>query len=585
MIKLQDIKSKHVLVVCIIFAGIFLSFFYPGEMGGEGWIYWLFAKIFRETGGLIVNDRGPLYTIYLSIFLKFSYPLSVYLEYIVTSFIVLSGMIAFFRKYIGLWPAVFAALLWLPFLHIADPPVQILALACSCWAMVIRTAKQGRFWNAAFYLSLGLAYLFRPSFLILIILFAAWDIYNLLKRTRSFSRSISMIRPRVADWPLVILAIFIVSFPLMQSDSPWNNSWGATSKWFPVDGKSLLTAGFFHEYNMMYIQERYGAPGDHDFYFTQKEIFGNATTIPGAITANPKFLFRTIVADYLRLPVEGIQLTAFFPLSLLPGISPALEHIFDSIAAKALIAAFSLALWAMIIYGGFKSARNGSIRLFFVGNLLMVLSFQAFSAPKSRYLLPLIPIMVFSAAWYGSIFGEYLRKRRVISARLLVLAVPFFLLVFSSGLWTWGYAGVNMASQISSGEYHLMEGKGFSMKASYNLIEPLIKYCKGILTYEHKFFVPFFDVPMGNVYDVFEIPPFGRLGDNYYDGLRPERINCLFLSETLMASQSYATNSQIRYANYIKPYAEELKRMGAKAYSVPRYGEVVILQGNKTASD
>ena len=85
------------------------------------------------------------------------------------------------------------------------------------------------------------------------------------------------------------------------------------------------------------------------------------------------------------------------------------------------------------------------------------------------------------------------------------------------------------------------------------------------------------NVPLDRVYDVWEIPPFGQLGESVYDGLRPDRVDCVLVSDSLTTVVGYATNCQIRYQNYVKPYVEQLQDVGARTYEIQGFGKAVIL--------
>ena len=88
---------------------------------------------------------------------------------------------------------------------------------------------------------------------------------------------------------------------------------------------------------------------------------------------------------------------------------------------------------------------------------------------------------------------------------------------------------------------------------------------------DHVFIGTFMDVP---VYDIQEIPPFGKLDDSGYSGLNPDRIDCVVANSYV---QSFYPH---RYPNYIKPYVDNLKSLGASIYEVPRYGQIVVLGGS-----
>ena len=144
--KVAWVKNNSITLALagLVVAAVALSLLTRWEMGGETWGYWLFARILWETQEFIIPDRSPLYTLYLNGFRWLGYPASVTVEYMTTSFIVVAALVALFKRYLGLVIAVLAALLWIPFIQVAEPPTQKLALACVCWAVVARRGHDTR---------------------------------------------------------------------------------------------------------------------------------------------------------------------------------------------------------------------------------------------------------------------------------------------------------------------------------------------------------------------------------------------------------------------------------------------------------
>jgi len=168
-------------------------------MTAEAWGYWFFARVFAETGKFIVLDRSPLYTLYLNGFRWLEYPTSVTVEYVVTSVFSVISLVALFKPYLGWRRGVLAAILWIPFLQqIAEPPVQRIALALQCWAVVARRTTRERFRVAVSYALLGLSVMFRATSIVILALFVVWDILRTLKQ-RGLGPSLALLRPRRAD--------------------------------------------------------------------------------------------------------------------------------------------------------------------------------------------------------------------------------------------------------------------------------------------------------------------------------------------------------------------------------------------------
>ena len=125
----RPIEFKLVALVALTLAASVLILFGGYEVGGEGWSYWLWAKVFAEDGTFNVSSRSAIYALYLNAFVWLGYPASVTVEHLVSGLIVVAATVTLLRSYMGLGLEFLAALLWLPFLQTAEPHVQKLALA------------------------------------------------------------------------------------------------------------------------------------------------------------------------------------------------------------------------------------------------------------------------------------------------------------------------------------------------------------------------------------------------------------------------------------------------------------------------
>lgn len=609
-----------------IVGAVGLSMLNQWEMTPEAWGYWFFARVFAESGRFIVLDRGPLYTLYLNGFRWLGYPGSVTVEYLVTSVFSVVSLLVFFRPYLGLGLAVLSAVLWIPFLQqVAEPPVQRIALALMCWAVVVRQAKQDRFGLAVSYALLGLAYMFRPTSIVAILIFATWDILRILQQN-GLTTLRSVMIPRRKDWPIGLVLVLFIWIATMQSPHPWNNVWAATTRWFPNDGKSIADGAFIQNFNVAYILRKYGSLEGKDFYFTNQELFGRAGNMLQAVRSNPQFVVEQLAINIRNLPGAMIQLTELQRIPLVP--------------SRIIIVAGSIA----ILYGAFRASKSEAMILFLVINAIH-LGITALSYVKVRWMYPAIPILILSAYWYGvqlngfttrvlsrgpkallwsgvvglGLLSLYLIFRvaftpvgpvmwsaavigYVISVILVAvgkfgsqdatrrwssflsrLAVPVMLVILSNGT-SWINAISVIVGDIRRGELHVLErghlpskDASFNMKASFTAWNPLLHECKGILALESTFIGAFADVPMERVYDIWEIPPFGQLDASVYDRLHPNRIDCVLVSEMLATEIGGGTNWQIRYESYIKPYVRQLQGMGAMTYDIPRFGQAIIL--------
>lgn len=553
----------------IILIGVVISLFNHWEPGGETWGYWFFARIFAETGRFLILDRSPLYTLYLNLFRWLGYPASVTAEYIVTSCIVIFSLTVLFRRYLGLGLAVFVSLLWLPFLQIAEPPVQKLALACSCLAIVVRSTNRNKFYFVLSYALLGLAYAFRFTYVLMILVFAIWDIVKLIKH-KGVRSLVSLLRPRLNYWPVLIVLALFIFFPLRQSVHPWNNVYFASTKWFPDQGKTQLTGSFVRHEESSQIK---------DVYFSTQKSFGGATTLTGMIMANPKLIAKLLLKNIKSLIPVAVSPTDIYRIYLrLPLRGYFMEPLGFLLAVLLLI---------IIINGAFRLGKDEATVLFIVANCALI-GVTVLSLPKYRYTVPFIPVLTLSAYWYGvklrhriikwsEFFASKTLKRWF--ALLGFLCLPALIIVFSNGTSNWLHLTTGLAGDLVRKEARILQAPNY-IKGSFTQVNRLTQGCKGIMAFEHTFIGAFTVIPLDKVYDVWEIPPFGQLDNSVYSGLTTERVDCLLISNELKSGGGFANNQQVRYQDYIKPYVEKLRNLGAHTYELAKFGEMVTLNAS-----
>ena len=625
---LNERATSTIIAISIIVSVVILSLFNRWEPCGESWGYWLFARIFSEEGRFIVLDRSPLYTLYLQIFLWLSYPYSVIVEYTVTTSITVFALVSLLKRCISIWIALFAALLWVPYLQTAEPPVQKLALACICFAVIVRSSNGNRFRCASFYALLFLAYLFRSTYISFIVLFLVYDIFKVLKRggITALYRAIS---PQRTDWPIILIMVLLGWFLIMQSPHRWNNVWINDIKWLP----EIVTNNFFVSDIVIrtssdYVSNKYGTYANRDIYFIAKELFGDAKGIFGVIAVKPLLLVEHVGRNISRVINVLSNLTLF-------------HESFSFVHIKLLRGLLLLISLGAILYGALKYLKDETIIVFVIGNVLCACA-TIISLPSSRYMVTFVPVLAMSACWYGSRFRGsllsmdnekafktiffcgslatillslyiFIRSKSFTSECILTYAIfysaiafPLFIGIygkygskikakrwlptvggitvflvisfFSNGITAWSKIATNIANISKNKEFQMMESVPYSMKGSFETLNSLAQGCNGVLALEFQFVGGFMNVPLNKIYGVLEIPPFGGFGDkdNVYDGLRPERINCVFVSNELANSEGQFTNYRLRYDIYIKPYVEYLKDLGATVYEIPSYGQAIV---------
>jgi hypothetical protein len=625
----RAIGFKLIALGTLTLAASVLILFGNYEISGEGWSYWLWAKVLGEDGTFNVSGRSGINALYLNAFVWMGYPASVTVELLVSGLIVVAAMVTLLRSYIGLGLAFLAALLWLPFMQTAEPGVQKLALALALWALHLRIRGTGSGRLGSSYALFLLAGLFRAPFFIFPLLLAIWDVWQARKAGRFGSLAIDLRSIGAFSWPIALVVAVQIWMALAQSPHPWNNIWTASTTWFPLSNpKSVANSFFIHHLNVRYIEEEYGTFRDIDWYTTNDEVFDGETTPLSAFLANPTFVVRMLAENVKPAIFNSAK---FMELSYLP-----LLKVYDSLVLAA------------IFVGAFLATRVPSVRIYVVGSVIIHAMSVAILPGPSRHFVPLIPVLILGAYFYGSrlravltgdsdapkrwvlragllgavlvtlyvparvlfahqdasrltsaaisayivaavliAIGAYRAKATGGEARLLygrllvVLALVVPLVFLSTGATAWASLTRDFVDDVRHGELRMLaydeDVKTRSMRTSFDELAPLISDCKGIMSREHTFLGAFMDVPLDRLYDVWEIPPFGRLGESEYDGLRPDRVDCVLVSDVFATQIGAGTNAQIRYDNYVEPYVQQLKQMGAKTYEIERFGEAIIL--------
>jgi hypothetical protein len=583
-IMIRSNRFKCLVVIFIISLALIATLFQHWEPSGETAGYWLFARIFRETGKFTIIDRGPIYVLYLNLFNVFKYPNSIIVEYLLTTYILVTTLIFFFKPYLGLFLSVFASILWIPFFQIAEPPVQKFALALSLWAYIIRNKSPKRFQIILSYSLLILAYIFRSTYLYYLLVFLIWDIINLIRQKKL---SLYVIKPDLKnDWPLICTIILYISIQIIQSPSPWNNIYFSTIPWYPVTGKTME---IIQGYNMQYILQKYGTYWDHDWYFTNNEVFNGAKTTLGAILANPKYVFEQMVY-FINFSIP--MLTG---MTEIPGYLSAVTNTYLT----------NILILVILFITSLLSIKNKLLFPLIIGNVTILLLSIVARIPEQRYLFPLVPIYTLSALWFIRLFNRLIFPKKYlfnpstifyfIEKHLRsIISVSFSMIIlfnFTSGpslhsfydmsRISWPEIFTTIFSDIKSGDLKIMEIRAIdrysSLRKSLSTINSLIKNCHGVMSEELTFIGAFTDLPLNHNFEISEIPPFGYLGDPAYDGLNLNRVDCVLVSTNLKLYEGAATNVQMRRDYYVYPYIEKLKEMGAVTYNIDGYGQAYIL--------
>jgi hypothetical protein len=556
----QRPTRKHAVIGLVAVAGlILLTLLNRWEPAAESWNYWLFARVLREDG-LAFSTKSPLYTVYLLLFNWLPFPTSVIAEYVVSISACFVTWVLFFRPTLGWGLSVFSFVIWLPFLQELEPPVQRLAIALSFAAMILRRDDLPYFRSARFRFALSYALFLcaahmRVTYVLLPLAFLIVD-----------AKKLRGLRPSFRDYPVVIVIAISALFYANQSAHPWNNAWGSTTTWQPVPGKSIVQAAFIQNVGRTYIRTVHGIHSGKDPYFTHKEGFGDATSPIGAFIANPRIVSIFLWENFKNLTQSAVTYTQ-------------LGRIYYRLHLGWPV---HLLIWGFILWLAYRAVRSQrELRVFVLINILMVFAVIPGHAAQ-RVIPPMAVIVVFSAVGFASLLRT--RVERGLPKVLQRAVLPLCLLVFSSGMSFWWHVAQSVVLDFRQGQFLVMRNTDWGIVPHWSRMQTDLQGCAGIVAWEQPFFAAFADRGIERSFDYFEIPPFGRLHDSPYDGLRPDRINCVFVTPGVTGDHIEIAgdlNMKFRMDNYVWPYIAEMKHNGAKTISYPGYGELIKLELNR----
>lgn len=516
------------------------------EPSGEAWGYWHFTRMLSNSFEVITGDRSPLYTLWLRPFLALGYPNEMLAEYCVSIWLAAAALCWLFTARFGLAWATAISAGWLPFLQRAEPPVQRLAFAAAVAGVALRRCEGG---PALAYGLFAAAGMFRGPYWLFFVAFGAYDVWRWRRGQK--------LRLGLWGWlPLVGLAILFFAFKTHPSRHRWNNVWLCTTDWFPLKGKTLGDTAILSGVNWSYIERRYGTPRDVDLYFTHRELFGDAVTLGAAFRANPKPIILHMLRNIKAFP--GTVVSVFSP-----------EHFRRRFAPWLLLPIIFFAAWR-------GSEDDPELRIL-MGTGFIIAASVIPVWPQNRYYQGLAPVFSVVGFWLGCRARAFVEQHKSWGA-LPGLAVQAALVFFFCGGCWWAGAAAPLIRDIREGTVRLLSQDGLSMKAQAPRLIEAAAGCRGIISLEHSWFAAFLPEPAAESYDVYEVPPFGSAGDGVYDGLRPDRIDCIFASDGLTQGLGWGTNQGLRWRLRIEPYERALLKMGAERREIPGYGHAVLLR-------
>lgn len=301
-----------------------------------------------------------------------------------------------------------------------------------------------------------------------------------------------------------------------------------------------------------------------DFYFSSEKFRPRESFTMAGAAASSRCIVKQLLRNTRDLLPAAAGLTDAYKV-----YSRRILMRHSGAAARFLAAGLLL---AFIIFGAFRQAKGGVMGLFVFASLMLALV-TILAQPKIRYMVPLIPVLVLGAGWYGARLRAKLDRRPWLGS----LCIPLAILIFSNGASNWLYMTKVLVSDLSEGKARVLEAPDY-IKSNYARIKQTTAGCRGIMALESTFLGAFTSVPLNRIYDIWEIPPFGDLNGPEYAGLIPERVDCLLISSELRRMLGEPMNAQTRYQNYIRPYRDKLRGLGAAKLDLGKFGEIVILR-------
>lgn len=545
---MTNTSKKLILFHPLIFIFLFLIFFifFSNGPSDESWGYWLSAKKLWNGDGFPVFGRSPLYATYLMFFIKIPFPYNFFLEFFFTNLIFCISFYLLFSKLYSKVLVLIFILFFLPYILSVEPLTNHLALACTFFAFYIRFFTKSINKITLFYFLLFLSVNFRVNFLLFLIIYLTYDII----RIHNFQSNIKFIKNVFLSRFSFICYFFLILIFFFQDTSNTNNVYSKSTQWFPYNTKSLSQSATIQGFNQRYIQQKLDSDyKSNDIYFTHKEAFNNGRNIYEIFYFNPK----------LTTEILLINIRSFFNLSInnFKNYDP-ISNINYNSKTRFVLILFSILIFYYLFLKTLLSFKNSNLKIFLLGYFFI--SFTTILVyPKIRYLITLLPI-------YLSIF--FFLNNKVSRLNIFPKNIFSILLLIFFSLYSITFFTYKLFNFKNEQRYYLFK--------SYVELKKNLNDCKkGIMTSEPEFFAAIL-FSNKNIYDIYEIPPFGNFFDSklIYNGLNFNRIDCVAISDINFSYDGKSTNSYLRYKNYLIPYLQLILKQGGFVIEIKGYGSL-----------
>ena len=552
MMSNSNNTKNYILVVFAFFSIVIPFIIHEQAGGGDRWGAWFFAREIWETGTFQTNERNPVYSLFLALFWPLGYPLGPAVVRLFDALFLFSGVFALSRHYLGFRLSALTAIIWLPGLLWIHGIVIAHVVSALCWAFALRHGPTSRARFAYSYAFLLFAAMLRINYVPLLFLMMAYDLYRVVRAEGGVSL-LSRLRPRRCDIPIAVLIGLLVLFSVRQLDHRWNNAQYTDIQWYGPDQTSLATAALVGSFAQWIIVNKHDGDFDnHDIYFIARDDLPEAKSLFD-LYKYPDVFFGQIYTNK-QIISTIMRITDLGEIMFRAG-----NRIYSHILAYPVF--YALVLFALYrFYHHHLAPENRRVFFELIAACAVLTGPILIAWPSSTYLYHAVPMFILSGIGLGGWVREKLRIDKTFAAAAVTLACIVAFSNFATRSWQIGLEATEPGAW--QRPYLVKEILG----GHFREIEQQTKNCRGVmLTTFHTGMAAFTEKPVDTIYSIFEIPPFGRLGDTEYDGLRPERVDCIIIDKTSVRRNGTTfTTKWSRYENYLVPYIEKLHQMGAQ---------------------
>jgi len=572
----KHMLSKRKLFACalIILLAVYMLAPRLWEPSAESLKNWSSARIFRETGAFPVLHHGPLYNIYLQLFLFFDFPRSIQLEHFVTHLFAYICIFLLLQRFLPVVLALLLTCAWIPTLWTVEGGARIAGMGFL--ALYLRADKKSILNKGYFPISLGAATLsafaYLPFFLGHVVGTAIEKLSN-RESLVAFAPSLRRDRiiPAIIKTAMIGLVILTVLFQSKRSD---NNVHAFNYPWSPVPQKEILSEACLQIGNWKYAMR--SAPASEqiyqDWYFTNNEAFGGASNILQAALNSPKVFFRNVASEFFPFVMVPVNFTVGF--RDLPR------------ALKFVVMPLLWVLWPIGFYKVFQYFKMNNLIskvysiIFGTSAVTMALFLTWF---KCRYTIVLLPVALLITAHLGTVFRSVFMVKR-----------SSFLGIFKqlknspyANTQSWFTSAITLVMAgciLTSAPYYIREGRtgilsgnpfllSGRMTGAYSQLVSGIERDTRVLALEEPWIKSFTDIDPDNAFHALYLPPFKDASGRTEEFLNS--LDVIWVSDVFSRkSPSAATQRYLRYELHVEPFLKKALRKGWTVEEVKGFGKV-----------